>query len=118
MLYFNILKGTLFYGVLFSFTFFFLPVFINRTCLTYATAGVRVTYEPTKPDSLQRSSTAVANMAKKDDPIYNMKLIEKIEKYPYPCNFILPNYSKRDVTDLAWVNMSNISKSISVYNIR
>lgn len=56
-------------------------------------------------------------MAKKDDPVYNIKLVEEIEKHPCLYNYKLSDYSKRDVTDLAWESVAKSLKDKGTFII-
>lgn len=48
-------------------------------------------------------------MDKKDYPVYNIKLVEEIEKHRCLYNYKLPDYLKRDVIDLA---RESVAKSL------
>lgn len=50
------------------------------------------------------------NMAKTNNSIYNVKLVTEVKRYPCLYNSNLPEYTKRDVTDLAWVNVAKSLK--------
>lgn len=46
------------------------------------------------------------NEIRKDDPCMNIKFVKIVEKYPCLYNYKLPEYSRRDVTDKAWMNVA------------
>jgi hypothetical protein len=46
------------------------------------------------------------NTPRKDDPSMNIKFVKAVEKYPCLYNYKLPEYSRRDVTDKAWMNVA------------
>lgn len=56
-------------------------------------------------------------MAKRDDPIFNIKLAAEVKKYPCIYDFKLPDYSKRDVTESAWENVATVLNDEGKYII-
>lgn len=73
--------------------------------------------KPTCSVSSQRSYATVVNTAKKDDPTYNVKPAEEIEKHSRLYGFKLQDYSKPGVTNLASesVAKSSINKGILIF---
>lgn len=59
-----------------------------------------------RPVSSRPSPAIVVAMAKKDDPIFNIRLAGEVKKYPCIYDFKLSDYSRRDVTESAWENVA------------
>ncbi|XP_037935926.1 putative uncharacterized protein DDB_G0291608 [Teleopsis dalmanni] len=56
-------------------------------------------------------------MSRKDDPVFNVKFVQLIEKQPCLWNSTLPAYSKKDETERAWQEIASETK-YSVRNCR
>lgn len=46
-----------------------------------------------------------------NDQAFNVKLVEEVEKHPCLYNYQLTQYSRKDITDLAW---NNIGKKMNM----
>jgi hypothetical protein len=44
--------------------------------------------------------------SRKDDPSTNIMFVKTVEKYPCLYNYKLPEYSRRDMTEKAWMNVA------------
>ena len=51
-----------------------------------------------------------------DNPTFNINFVKVIEKHPCIWNYSLTEYSKRNLTEKAWANVSNEVKDSGKYN--
>lgn len=49
-------------------------------------------------------------MARKDDPVLNVRFVQLVENHPCLWNSTLPAYSKKDETQKAWQEVANETK--------
>lgn len=62
-------------------------------------------------------ATSAISMARKDDPVLNVRFVQLVENHPCLWNSTLPAYSKKDETQKAWQEVANETKD-NVRNCR
>lgn len=50
-----------------------------------------------------------------NDQIFNINFVGEVEKYPCLYNYVLPEYSRKDLTEKAWNEVGKIVKLTGVY---